>query len=85
MISPGDLVVVIRHPCCGARTGLYYTVRVVSPSNRIGVRCSDCGATRPQAVLVRGTAWQFPIEWVRRVPPLAELERASRPEELETT
>lgn len=85
-IKVGDLVRVIRaHDCDPYRGyGTIFTVAKIAPARNLW--CNTCGAVyasdgRPLAygTIADGAGWH-PVEWLRRIPPLHELED-ERPED----
>lgn len=85
-IRVGDLVMVVRFPCCGACLGVVMTVtRLVNTGD--DYRCSRCGKLHglkqvPSAIddgRVRDR--HFPLSWLRRIDPLEEPETIEREEE----
>lgn len=75
-IKVGDLVAVVRWPCCGK--GLGRIAKVVRPlSNPFGRRspCSICGVdSHEQHGFRLSDGWGVPTAWLKRIPPLEELE-----------
>jgi hypothetical protein len=74
-IKPGDLVVAIRwNPCC---CGLGIVRQVASIEHRLADGCTVC---RTPSSGVRGacavwpTGGHAPLSWLKRIPPLPELE-----------
>ena len=82
-ISVGDLVVVVRD-CCGMRPGLIFTVNSFFQAK--GRKCMYCGE-KVMGTLVDGVEDQEnyggEISWLKRIPPLSELEGEQRREEIE--
>jgi len=85
-IKPGDLVVVVRHPCCGKWLGRVREVVGMQtvPVGEYGV--CDC-ATRysgpfVEAVFERNNPNMLPTEWLKRIPPLDEIEHETLYQEL---
>lgn len=86
-IQVGDLVRVIRaHDCKPTRGyGVIFTVERIAPARRF--ECIHCLGTikdgRPLAygIISRGPGWH-PLEWLRRIPPLDELEGERTEEDL---
>ena len=73
-IQVGDLVVVVKWPCCGKFLGHVFQVRTVWGNYNTG-RCSLCGSFVGELWSVgdgRFAAW--PTAWLKRIPPLSELE-----------
>ena len=77
-IQEGDIVVIVRWPCCGQWLGMVMTVQQFNldlPDNEI-CECGGCGATHP---------WMFtfynemkgivPLSWVRKLKPLTSEEK----------
>lgn len=78
MIAPvkvGDLVYVHRWPCCGAALGAVWAVsRMIALSD---VHCRHCLALQMRGVITLAVSPEgrcAPVDWVRRIPPLSELE-----------
>ena len=79
-IGKGDLVAVVRWPCCGRLLGYHGTVqdhyRVPSGESPM---CAYCGAQHPGVTSAAGLDSAplgpvVPYEWLKRIPPLEELE-----------
>lgn len=78
-ISAGDLVVVVRadHSCAIKTIGMIFTVKEI-PTHHPGIYCIKCKQSNialpdsPIAKLGGGRA--FPLHWLKRIPPLSELE-----------
>lgn len=93
-IKAGDLVIVVRD-CCGNSLGRIATVEQTNPADDWAAlwQCGVCRATLKSAMsLVRlpeisaapekpSRGW-WPTAWVKRIPPLSELEGENRKEEL---
>lgn len=83
MISPGDLVIVVRPtPCCG-RSDSFGSVFVVSEIERAVCECGFCGKFHSGVFAQRGDK---PDDWylmsqLRKVPPLKDDEQVHHNEE----
>lgn len=77
MIGVGDTVRIVHWPCCGACLGRIFVVERFEREQPGGARCGSCNAFHAGyevlALYSRGRA--APLPWVRKIPPLAELER----------
>jgi predicted Zn-ribbon and HTH transcriptional regulator len=89
-ISVGDLVYVAR-TCCeapikdGVRIGLPWRVEIVAQLNPS--RCKKCGFTDnglyASSNEIKRAKWNCaPVSWLKRIPPLSELDDVKRDEEL---
>lgn len=78
-IGRGDLVWVARWPCCGAHLGEVRIVHAVEPEPLLGAQCRDCGADHPTCdpIADLDNARAAPVAWLRKIPPLAELDGAA--------
>jgi hypothetical protein len=73
-ISVGDLVVVARQHCCSAYLGKVMTVHAIV-SMPAGYHCTQCSASIGRAIAADGgNSYTFPMAWLKRIPPLSELE-----------
>jgi hypothetical protein len=81
-IKAGDLVQVVRHPCCGAYLGRVFVVGI--KSKETDAYCSACRADLPWGYWVqRGSTKEgYDVTWLKRIPPLDELEGTKRKEKL---
>jgi hypothetical protein len=87
-IKVGDLVAVIRYPCCGAYLGVIMQVTRLTHTFE-DYQCEKCrhwhGLNHIDSAIddnkVRGTGRHFPLAWLRKIPPLAELNEVERKEE----
>lgn len=83
-IRAGDLVIVVRNKtCCGkGRAGFIFEVEEVSSEIK-GV-CQDCGekSIRPAAKVKGESRFWIDLHLLKRIPPLGELSRISRDEEI---
>jgi len=73
-ISVGDLVR-ITHACCDPKNVVGYFEEVTRISNT----STDCGRCRTphhgaHAWFRSGNHYGFPVAWLKRIPPLADLE-----------
>ena len=87
-IRVGDLVVVVRseHECTTRiYGGAVFTVTGFEPQTGGGWTCGRCGAVNllPNILEVALGLHKYgvPVPWLRRIPPLAELDEAERKEE----
>lgn len=87
-IKAGDLVVVMRS-CCQATAiavGRLFRVRLIRDCRPLGIRCEHCGETwRSQMAEAEKSTEVLdhaPIPWLKRIPPLEELERDKLTEKL---
>ena len=81
-IKAGDLVVVLRCCCVDEKTGHIGTVSEVFFARRA---CGKCGLNYtgiPAAFLDGDRGHGFALSWLKRIPPLDELERDQMIEEL---
>lgn len=74
-IGPGDLIYVAQD-CCGAYRNMFGVVDAVRFGTdailfRFVLSCEYCGAAVPVkwVVHVNNNRFQFPLPWVRKVPP----------------
>lgn len=78
-IQVGDMVQVVRWPCCGMRLG---AIRTVEKFRQVSsLKCCGCWAEHSGmfAYLDNG---ECPAEWLKRLPPLSELESSKTDEPL---
>lgn len=83
-IKVGDLVMVLRG-CCVNRDTFIGEIRRVDDRFTSGGRCFQCGADysgEPGAVLDGIDVTTFHVSWLKRIPPLSELESEKTKEEL---
>lgn len=82
-IQVGDLVMIVRGHECGLRVrgGIPYRVNGFSDQSGGGWTCNLCGARDlAQSDLVAARLWHtrpgagIPLSWLKRIPPLSELE-----------
>ena len=83
-IRVGDLVAIVRWPCCGSRLGHVDTVVSIEPEGLLGGICVDCHTMftgyGTYVGLTKGRGAQ--LSWLRRIPPIEELESEKRGEEI---
>ena len=78
-IKVGDLVVVVRWPCCGHYLGSVMRVEFFSQMSE-DASCTQCGAKHGAKRCAGDAKNDFPVEWLKRIPPLEELEGEKREE-----
>lgn len=85
-ISVGDLVTVVRWPCCNGDLGYTFRVAAVETLGAQGW-CSHCGDQSGchqgmplKAVDHNGCI--YPMPWLKRIPPLDELDDVKHDEEI---
>lgn len=84
-IKAGDLVMVVRtpHVCSVGWLGHIYRVAYIHPLNPT---CRVCGADLVPGAMTAihsdGTFSGAPLPWLKRIPPLEELEGEKRGEEI---
>ena len=80
-ISVGDLVVVTGG-CCEVAHEQIGWIRTVREIRGNGFTCRHCKSSiQGQGVVFDGT-WGRPMNWVKRIPPLSELEGQRTEEDL---
>ena len=88
-IAVGDLVVVVKGcPHCSYRLGLTFVVAKMEPSRPAGFMCGGCNADDihgPCMAVFYSAYRAIPIPWLKRIPPLDELESAKTEEALRVT
>lgn len=82
-IQVGDLVMVMRWPCCGG--GLGHIMRVVSISDDREkykrAHCSLCGVSDQLTLCAYGDdGWRVPVNRLKRIDPRAEDETVTTEE-----
>lgn len=84
-IAVGDLVVVVRWPCCKGDIGHTFVVAGLETRPDVA-HCGYCGATGGHtgmhAKARRGDGGLYPLEFLKRIPPLGELEGEDTKEDL---
>lgn len=86
-IKKGDLVVVVRTDCPQSAEVILGAIREVEGLGYLSAtrapRCEGCGQTYSISELADIGRDQFaPLAWLRRIPPLSELEGADTREEI---
>lgn len=87
-IKVGDLVMVIREHRCAARVGHIYLVTLISGRGFVCPRCHEQSPTGLHADIDApnyfGTSAPvcLPVTWLKRIPPLSELEDEKNIEEM---
>ena len=92
-ISVGDLVMVVRgHSCVIQRSGgVPYRVRRLLTPFEAGWHCILCGAQNMapntaganlEGVHSANSDAGYPLQWLKRIPPLDEMEREKRREDI---
>lgn len=84
-IKAGDLVVIVRWPCCGHRLGNVFRVESILSEYQF-FHCDNCGAREQfhEAIAWNGEPGGVAarLSWLRRIPPLSELTDETRREEI---
>lgn len=75
-IAVGDLVVVVRQDCCTKYLGRVFRVMTM---DKTPLKCYGCGTMHAISViagsnLTNGNLCWAPASWLRKIPPLSELE-----------
>lgn len=71
-IAVGDLVQVVRWPCCDFHVGAIRTVEGFVHFET--AHCAICGASGPSSNANLSGDGRAPVAWLKRIPPLSELE-----------
>lgn len=85
-ISVGDLVQVIGSHC--GKSGALGIIRTVEGFKSSSCRCTGCGfvVNEELVAVLEGPApwskWHIPVRYLKRIPPLDELESEKNKEEL---
>ena len=84
-IKAGDLVQIVRWPCCGAGVGFVFVVHKLTAIGEFDLACSRCNAPHPASkfALSAGSIASrlgAPLPWLKRIDPLPESEREEREE-----
>ena len=84
-IKVGDLVVITRQHCNDENVGVITTVIAISLNPEI--RCRRCAAIYSVGTVAlleetNGRAGYQPLCWLKRIPPLSELEGEKREEKV---
>ena len=84
-IKVGDLVVIIRWSCCGYRVGQIFRVHTILTQRSF--KCLHCHSNEGGNNLT--VAWDgifagigARLDWLKRIPPLSELEGEKSDEEI---
>lgn len=85
-IKVGDLVVVTWSHCVGAEAdelGVIRTVLSLDSGKAYWLKCRQCGSfyKSPPIAEVEKDGWH-PLSWLKRIPPLSELDDAKRDAEI---
>lgn len=85
-ISVGDLVVTVRgHRCTlDAVGGVPFVVDTINPPASVSWHCSRCksqNVASPEPSVDYGKA-TIPLSWLKRIPPIEELDSEKRGEEI---
>lgn len=82
-IQVGDLVAVVRACCTTPRVSIFRVGEIrVAP---IAAGCHNCGYTKPAGTplaRVNDSDAGYPLPWLKRIPPLDELEGTKTDEPL---
>lgn len=82
-IKVGDLVCVVRDKCCGRRLGLTFVVGEIWDGGKRKGSCFYCGFKPREAIACSDNSPDSlgaPLSWLKRIPPLSELESEKREE-----
>lgn len=89
-IQVGDLVQIIIS-CCNFRIGNIFHVQEITTPHKKGKLWVECDICRKKVSLLHGVvaledqATPWPISWLKRIPPLDELEGERTEEKLKET
>lgn len=87
-IAVGDLVQIVRWPCCGRYLGEIHGVRGFGQLSAT-YACNGCCAKRavvPAALIGDAkSSGLVPLAWLKRIPPLSELEGVRTEEPIKET
>lgn len=87
-IAVGDLVQIIKWPCCGRYLGEVHTVFAFGNVDST-FRCNVCNAKRetaPSALIGdHKSKGMVVLAWLKRIPPMGELEGERTEESLKET
>lgn len=86
-ISVGDLVMVVRGHACVVQYlgGIPWTVDEIVTQKGGGWQCGKCGGRNiyPHGLLAaQNDHFTIPLDFLKRIPPLSELEGEKRDEEI---
>ena len=84
-IKVGDLVQVVRGCCTGFRQeadGVIYVAAEIAPG--VIALCRHCKGAGRHTLVRQGRIgeWSIPIQYLKRIPPLGELDDVKRDEEI---
>lgn len=82
-IDRGDTVQVVRWPCCGEALGAIFLVEAVHSAD--GCQCNYCGRMHfdvGRLAIAWGPRKAAPVKWLKKYPPLGELEKSKINEEV---
>lgn len=90
-IQEGDLVQIVRWPCCGSFIGEIYTVYGFGSRGRKERMCIKCDVFMPAGTFadigsnpsIANRHGMVPLTWLKRIPPLSELEGVKTDEPIE--
>lgn len=84
-IREGDLVMVVRWPCCHRLIGAIFRVLEFSaPLERVPPICGYCSAAHQHmACATDDKGYNYPLPWLKKIPPLVEPSHTERREEIE--
>lgn len=78
-IKVGDLVMEVKYPHCeGRKLGHVYPVVGI---DKTASACLKCGNYEPRGIHALLEGGLAPLSWLRRIPPLSELESTEHKEE----
>ena len=84
-IKVGDLVMVISADCPDSMRcalGRIRTVNSIGQRSQIECKCNFCGHQYNPAGVASLEGFGAPLSWLKRIPPLSELEGEKRDEDL---
>lgn len=81
-IAVGDLVMIVW-PCCSYHASKVFTVMDVIAYDATGV-CKSCGHTVKKGTQLAAISDRigYPLSWLKRIPPMSELEGERSQEKL---
>lgn len=84
-IKDGDMVVVVRWPCCAGDIGYVFRVAEIITRTDVAI-CSFCRSRKGNTgmpIKARSESGAlFPLQWLKRIPPLSELDDIKKDEEI---
>lgn len=81
-IQVGDLVQVVRWPCCGWRIGAIGVVTDFCSGQDTNGRCGGCESHIGKHFSAAKMPYWVPLPWLKRIPPLEELDDVKQDEEI---